>query len=204
MSPDILVPLQNQANIISKGDQDLSQDLLAMSLQNYRNTLNNNRKELTIGELTNFMKYRRTELKSGKRRYFGNNNSCAKNDVFNKWNYYKGELELLSLDFKDNNDHEEDPLNGKGEITSAIAFYDMAEQVMFKVSFEVFLSHMDRLDRRILQLKFAGYKWKEISKILKIRYPVIKQRITDVGLEFVSFFDLPEGYLYTYGLLKGD
>ena len=202
MSPDILISLQKQADIISRGDEDLSQNLIAFSYQNYLNTLQNHQKELTIAELTNFMKNRSTELKSGRRRYFGNNHSTARRDVYNKLNYYNGELEILSLDYKDGNgdDYEEDPSNGKGYLTATTAVRDLAENVLFKVSFEEFLGRMDCTDRKILELKLAGYRWNEISHILNLDYPNIRKRIITVGQQFISFFDLPDEYIGKYGL----
>jgi hypothetical protein len=127
MSPSLLVPLQKQAEKIARRDQDLSQSLIAMSYQNYLNTLQNRKKELTIAELTNFMKNRSKEIKSGRRHYFGNGGSHSRKDVFNKFNYYNGEGEIHPIDYFDENGNSEDPFNGKGAITAATSVRNLAQ-----------------------------------------------------------------------------
>ena len=63
----MLPTLQSQASRIFNGDKDPMQDALGMAYLNYTSCINRKSRELSIGELTNFIKHRATELNNGTR-----------------------------------------------------------------------------------------------------------------------------------------
>ncbi|MCP3686047.1 MAG: hypothetical protein GY861_25660, partial [bacterium] len=163
MSPSLLVSLQKQADKISGRDKDLSQDLLAFSFQNYRNTLKRHGKKLTIAELTNYMKNRCKEIKSCKRHSFGHVRNWAKYDVFNKRNYFEGEVEIHHIHHEDKADNSEDPNDGHGSINSFLATRHLFEYVAFKITFEEYLKTLPLFDKQVLQLRISGYSYTELA-----------------------------------------
>ncbi len=190
MSPEYLLSLQEQAKRISQGDKDLSQNLLAMSFTNFQNASAKG-KELSIGELVNFMKNRSKEIRSGSRIPFGSVSGKTTDDVFHKKNYYSGSLEIMSLDYDD-----EDIPNFQ------VSIKDLGETIAFNLTFEAFLKTLHPVDRRILQMKLAGYKYREISEAIKVSYISTRDRLKYIGLDFVKYFELPEGCFMRYGLLN--
>ena len=92
-------PLMSQAKRIAHNDPDIAQNILAMSYQAYNNAQKRG-KELSVGELVNFMKYRAADLKKGKRLPFGNRSTQMVRDVYNPGNYLNGDVEVFSFDFK--------------------------------------------------------------------------------------------------------
>ena len=127
--------LQQQANRIARGNPDLTQDILSMSYDSYQRAQERG-KDLTIGELVNLMKYRAGSLRSGERLSFGNLSSKTTKDVFHKSNYFSGNVEILSLDYE-----EENPGDGRGMFNATIATQDFTDAVLFSIQFERFLDH---------------------------------------------------------------
>ncbi|MCP3683820.1 MAG: sigma-70 family RNA polymerase sigma factor [bacterium] len=202
MSPSMLVPLQKASRIIAQGDQDLSQDLLAMSFKNYQNTLQNHGKALTVAELTNFMKNRSKELKSCKRYSFGHGRKMAKYCVFNKLNYYSGEVEIHHIHHEDDAGNSEDPNDGCGTINSFLATKNLFDYVAFKITFEEFIKTLPLFDRQVLQLRIAGYNYTELARLLKSSYTTIRNSLKNTALSFIKYSELPQAYLIQFGLLN--
>ena len=127
--------LQQQANRIVRGNPDLTQDILSMSYDSYQRAQKRG-KNLSIGELVNLMKYRAGSLRSGERLPFGNISNKTTHDVFHKGNFFNGNVEILSLDYDDEN-----PGDGRGIYNSTIATQDFTDAVLFNIQFEQFLDH---------------------------------------------------------------
>ncbi|MCP4726585.1 MAG: hypothetical protein GY863_16185 [bacterium] len=202
MSPSMLVPLQKAAEMIAQGDKDLSQNLLAMSFQNYKNPLQNHGKALTVAELTNFIKNRSKELKSCKRNYFGHGRKMAKYDVYNKRNYYSGEVEIHHIHYEDDQNNSEDPNEGTGTINSFLATRHLFDYAAFEITFEEFIKILPLFDKQVLQLRVAGYNYTELARLLDSTYSTIRNSLIKSALGFIQYSELPQAYLVEYGLLN--
>ena len=88
----------SQADRISRGDDDLRQNMLSFNYQNNYNALSRGKK-LSIGEQVNFMKMRASELKSGKRYDFGHNRYKGSDDVYNLQRFYNGDVRVLRIHY---------------------------------------------------------------------------------------------------------
>ena len=74
---DMYTDLDRHSDRISRGDEDIKQDLLCFTYTNYCSKLSRGT-ELTIGELVNFMQLRAGELRCCKLRHFGNRGWCRR------------------------------------------------------------------------------------------------------------------------------
>ena len=179
--------ISSHAKRISKGDQDISQDILGMAYENF-DSCNSRGKELSVGEVVQFMEYRGKELRSGVR----NSLSCFKNvhskrDVFHKQNYFNGDTEVLSLSYEDN---KMDDSDGKGLIIERFASKDFADDLLFDMSLDMYFKHQDKFKRDILDLKTSGYNNKEISKKLRISKYKLNIILTSIRMELIKFFEM--------------
>lgn len=179
--------ISSHAKRISKGDQDISQDILGMAYENF-DSCNSRGKVLSVGEVVQFMEYRGKELRSGVR----NSLSCFKNvhskrDVFHKQNYFNGDTEVLSLSYEDN---KMDDSDGKGLIIERFASKDFADDLLFDMSLDMYFKHQDKFKRDILDLKTSGYNNKEISKKLRISKYKLNIILTSIRMELIEFFEM--------------
>jgi hypothetical protein len=180
--------ISSHAKRISRGDQDISQDILGMAYQNF-DSCNSRGKVLSVGEVVQYMEYRGKELRSGVR----NSLSCLKNvhskrDVFHKQNYFNGDTEVLSLSYED--DNKMDDSDGKGLISERFASRDFADDLLFDMNLDMFFEHQDKLKRVILDLKTSGYNNKEISKKLKMSIPKLNSTLTSICTDLIDFFEM--------------
>ena len=181
--------LQQQANRIARGNPDLTQDILSMSYDSYQRAQERG-KDLTIGELVNLMKYRAGSLRSGERLSFGNLSSKTTKDVFHKSNYFSGNVEILSLDYE-----EENPGDGRGIYNSTIATQDFTDAVLFNIQLERFLDHQSCVNQRILKLRYEGYTLGEISKEVGLHSTSVGERLKRIEADFKVYFEMSEeGY----------
>ena len=200
MHAAILEPLKTQAMRIAKHDQDLAQDILAMAYANYQSAASKG-KELSVGELVNFMKYRCGELYHGERLPFGNRTQRSTGEVYRKSNYLNGDVELLSLDFvKDDGDDVEGNMDGHGFYTSMTATKDVSDSVLFEIGFCDFLKGLDKRTRKALLMRVAGYSYGDIAKRFRRSSSVIREQVKQAGRKFIEYFNLPSSYLHRYGL----
>jgi len=179
--------ISSHAKRISKGDQDISQDILGMAYENF-DSCNSRGKVLSVGEVVQFMEYRGKELRSGVR----NSLSCFKNvhskrDVFHKQNYFNGDTEVLSLSYEDN---KMDDSDGKGLITERFASKDFVDDLLFDMSLDMYFKHQDKFKRDILDLKTSGYNNKEISKKLRISKYKLNIILISIRMELIEFFEM--------------
>ena len=194
MFSDVIQPLQKQADIIARGNQDLKQDILAMSFDSYQKAQMRG-KVLSIGELVNLMKYRAGGLRSGERLSFGNRSNKTTNDVFHKGNYFKGHVEVLSLDYGTRDEDIEKPGDGRGMFTEMISTRDFTDAVLFQIGFENFLSRHNLINRQILQMRFEGYRLNEIAQATGLSIHGISRKLHDMELDFLLYFQMPGKWL---------
>ena len=90
----MLPTLQSQASRIFNGDKDSTQNALGIAYANYNSCLSRKNRQLSIGELMNFIKYRATELNNDTRPHFGNISNKRTNDVYFKLAYLDGKVDL--------------------------------------------------------------------------------------------------------------
>ncbi len=79
------------------------------------------------------MKNRSKEIQSGSHIPFGSVSGKTTDDVFNKKNYYGGQVEIMSLDYD-----EDDASNGI--FNFRISTKDLGETIAFNLTFEAFLN----------------------------------------------------------------
>jgi len=191
----MLPAIQQQAMRIARGNDDIAQDIQAMVFCTYHRALERG-KELSIGELVNVMKYRASDIRKGARPHFGNISTKTTNCVFHPRNYFNGDVELLSLDFQQNESDDSD----KGDYTTLTATRNFADNILFEISFRRFIRKLDSESRRILRLRLEGYKNREIAKQIGLRIHIVEECLRLIGKRFVRYFDLPDRFLETYGI----
>ena len=186
-------PLMSQAKRIAQNDSDLAQSIISMAYKAYDNAQKRG-KELSVGELVNFMKYRASDLKNGTRLPFGNQSTQMFRDVYNPRNYLNGNVELFSLDFKpDDKDRDY-----SGSIQTSRK--DGSDIVLFQIGLERFYENMGPQAKVLFQMRLAGYTFKEIARLLHQPPNKIKNLLKEFGREFIRYFELPESYVRRYGL----
>lgn len=195
---DNLDVLCSHADRISRGDKDMSQDILGMTYKNFDCCINRG-KNLSVGEMIQFMEYRGKDLRSGER----NSISCISNnqpkrDVYHKRNYLNGDVEVLSLEYDEGNSIQNEDSDGKGLITTRFATRDFAEDVLLEISLEQFFKNHSRKYRKLLDLKTSGYTMKEISVKTGIPYYKIRNYLKSLGQALMEFFDMPESFIKSH------
>jgi len=200
MFQTLLPPLMSQATRIAKHDDDLAQNIISMAFMTYNNAQKRG-KDLSVGELVNFMKYRAGDLRKGKRLPVGSVREKTKLDVYNIRNYFHGHVKLLSLDFStSDNECREDAIDGLGELTAATACRDYSDNVLFEVGFESFIQRLSPRSRQVFMMRLAGYNCSEIIRNVHICSHTLKASLNRTGRMFIDYFELPESYLTRYGI----
>jgi len=200
MFQTLLPPLMSQATRIAKHDDDLVQNIISLAFLTYNSALSRG-KNLSIGELVNFMKYRASDFKKGKRLPVGSVREKTTQDVYNIRNYFHGNVKLLSLDFSSkDNECSEDAIDGLGELTAATACRDYSDNVLFEVGFESFLRRLTPRSRQVFMMRLAGYNRSEIVKSAHICPRTLAASLKRAGRMFIDYFELPKSYLKRYGI----
>jgi len=179
----------SQANRIANADADIAQNLLAWNIVNCESASAKG-KILSIGEQVNFMKHRNGELRSGIRRDFGHGRYHANEDVFNKKLYYAGEVEIYHLQHEDDADHEENPHDGKGNITAFTSIKDVEASCIFSLDFEMFLANLSEKEKSVFLKRLEGYNIAEIAKDLMLDVTTIRRWLTMLGRKYVLWFGI--------------
>ena len=175
----------SQADRISRGDDDLRQNILSFNYQNNNSALSRGKK-LSIGEQVNFMKMRASELRSGMRYDFGHTRYKGSDDVYHPHRFYHGDVRVLHIDYED-----ESPENGKGEITMFTSVKNVEQQCLFNVDMEAFLKRLSRNERIVFVIRLCGYSYEHIADVVKLSPSTIKSWLTQIGLEFARWFEIP-------------
>ena len=189
---DMYTILERHADRISRGDMDLKQDLLSLSYTTYSSAFSR-RHELSLGELVNFMLHRAGELRSGKRRHFGNLGHNGPKDVYSIVRYYNDDVKITHL-------------NGSEGIDDVLldSFHKrrapIADKIAFRIDFKNFLMNLPERDRLILTKRMEGYKLKEISLIFNSSPSGISRCLKKMGEEIAICLDLPKDLASSYGL----
>ena len=181
---EMLPILQSQASRIFNGDKDLMQDALSMAYVNYTSYLARKNRQLSIGELTNFIKYRATELNNGTRPHFGNVTTRRTNDVYFKQAYLDGQLEKLSFDYIDSENEEGD----RGSLLYQTRVPSNENNILFNIDFAKFHSCLNRLERELLSWFIIGYNPKDISRVMQLNYDNVRSRLKHIGFKFAEYF----------------
>ena len=185
MRPEVL----SQADRISRGDEDLRQNILSFNCQNNYNALSRG-KNLSIGEQVNFMKMRASELRSGKRYDFGHNRYKGSDDVYNLQRFYNGDVRVLRIHYSDESGNDEFPENGIGELTFETSNKNAEQQYLFNVDIEAFLKTLNRCERIIFTKFVSGYSYNYISDIVKLSPYEVSDNMRMIGLEFAKWFEI--------------
>lgn len=189
MFSDFIQPLQKQADIISKGNPDIKQDVLAMCFDSYQRAQERG-KELSIGELVNLMKYRAGSLRSGERLPFGNISNKTTGDVFHKGNYFKGNVEVLSLDYGNRDEDIEKPGDGRGMFTEMISTRDFSDAVLFQIGYENFLKQYSLISQKILQMRWEGYTLEEVAQATGFSRDKVLSILRRIKSDFLLYFQI--------------
>ena len=175
-----------KANQISKNDPDIRQNILAWNFQNLKSAAAKGKK-LSIGEQVKFMRRRAGELRSGARRYFGNNGGHLAKDVFNKNLYYSGKVKLLKIHYEDESGNEENPNRGRSEIAAFTSIKDVEAACIFNMDLEVFLAGLSEMEKTILLKKLEGFSIDEIGEIVNLSRYVVTAQLKNVGKRYGEF-----------------
>ena len=189
---DMYTQLEKHANRISWGDKDHKQDLLSLSYANFTSAFSRGR-ELSLGELVNFMQWRAKDLRSEKHRHFGNLGQNGPKDVYSKVRYYDDKVRLTHLKGVEGTD---DVLTDSFLKRST----PTADKVAFQIDFKRFLTNLPDRDRFILTRRIEGYKVKEISTALGSSSPGISRRLKSIAKKAAICLDIPIDLANSYGL----
>ncbi|MCD6161599.1 MAG: hypothetical protein J7K40_04195 [candidate division Zixibacteria bacterium] len=181
---EMLPALQSQASRVFNGNKDSMQDALGMAYANYNSCLNRKNRQLSIGELTNFIKYRATELNNGIRPHFGNISKKRTNDVYYKPLYLDGKVERLYFEHEDADFIEGD----HGFLAYQTRVPSCENDILFNIDFGKFRKQLNCIDRELLDLLVVGYNPTEISRVMLFSYGVVKDRLTAIGQKYDEFF----------------
>ena len=175
-----------KAKLISNKDPDIQQNILAWNFQNLQSAAAKG-KVLSIGEQIKFMRGRAGELRSGTRRYFGNNGGHAQKDVFNKNLYYSGKIKLLKINYRDESGNEEDPNRGRSEITAFTSIKDVEAACIFNLDLKVFLGGLSETEKIILLKKLEGFSIDEISDLVNLSRYVVTAQLKNIGRNYLKY-----------------
>ena len=181
---DMYTQLDKQADRISRGDQDLKQNILCLSYTTYCSAFSR-RYELSIGELVNFMQFRAGELRQGKHLYFGNRGHRGSKDVYSKVRYFNGDVKILHIDSVVGTD---DVLMGSFHRRNIL----LADDIAFKIDFKNFVMRLQERDRSILIRRMEGYQVKELSSLFNSSPSTISKCLRRIGKEIVVSLDIPK------------
>ena len=175
-----------KAKLISNKDPDIQQNILAWNFQNLQSAAAKG-KVLSIGEQIKFMRGRAGELRSGTRRYFGNNGGHAQKDVFNKNLYYSRKIKLLKINYRDESGNEENPNRGRSEIASFTSIKDVEASCIFNLDLEVFLSGLSQTEKTILRKRLEGFSINEIGEIVNLSRYVVTAQLKKIGRRYGEY-----------------
>ena len=175
-----------KASLISQGNPDIKQNILAWNFQNLKSAAAKGKK-LSIGEQIKFMRRRASELRSGTRRYFGNNGGHLAKDVFNKNLYYSGKIKLFRIHYKDEAGNDEDPDKGRSEIAAFTSIKDVEAGCIFNLDLEVFLAGLSGTEKTILLKKLEGFSINEIVGIVNLSRYVVTSKLKNIGRRYVVY-----------------
>jgi len=178
-----------KAKRISKNDPDIQQNILAWNFQNLQSAAAKG-KVLSIGEQIKFMRRRAGELRSGTRRYFGNNGGHAQKDVFNKNLYYSGKIKLLKINYRDDSGNDENPNRGRSEIAAFTSIKDVEAGCVFNLDMEIFLQGLSEMERIILLKKLEGFSINEISDLVNLSRYVVTAQLKNIGRRYGEYCEL--------------
>ena len=181
---DMYDQLDRHANRISRGDKDLKQDLLCISYTTYCSAFSR-KYNLSIGELVSNMQYRAGELRSEKRRHFGNKGYNGTKDVYSKLRYYNEDVKLMHLQGSEGSD---DVLMGSFHRRST----PLADNIAFKIDFKNFLTDLSERDRSILIRRMEGYQVKELSSLFNSSPSTISKCLRRMGRKITVSLDIPK------------
>jgi len=175
-----------KAEQISNKDPDIQQNILAWNFQNLQSAAAKG-KVLSIGEQIKFMRGRASELRAGKRRYFGNNGGHMAKDVFNKNLYYSRKIKLLKIYYEDESGNEENPDKGKSEIAAFTSTKNVEAGCVFNLDLEVFLQGLSKMERMILLKKLEGFSINEISVLVNLSRYSVTTRLKNIGKRYGKY-----------------
>ena len=185
MDFDQMLPtLQSQASRIFNGDKDSMQDALGLAYANYTSCLARKNRQLSIGELTNFIKYRATELNNGSRPHFGNKSNKRTNDVYFKLAYLEGKVERLYFDYENGDLDEGD----HGSLAYQTRVPSCENDILFNIDFTKFRKQLNNIERELLDWLVVGYNPIEISRVMLLDSNHIRNRIKQISIKFAEFF----------------
>ena len=189
---DMYTDLYRHSDRISRGDEDLKQDLLCFTYTNYCSKLSRGR-ELTIGELVNFMQLRAGELRRCKLRHFGNKGYNGTKDVYSRLRYYNDDVKLLHLSGSEGSD---DVLMGSFHRRNI----PLADDIAFKIDFKNFLTGLSERDRSILIRRMEGYQVKELSSLFNSSPSTISKCLRRIEREITLSLDIPKDLAISFGV----
>jgi len=175
-----------KANQISQGDPDITQNILAWNFQNLKSAAAKG-KVLSVGEQVKFMRRRAGELRSGTRRYFGNNGGHLAKDVYNKNLYFSGKIKLLRIHYEDEAGNNEDPNRGRSEIAAFTSIKDVEAACIFNLDLKVFLGGLSEMERTILLKKLEGFSINEIGEIVNLSRYVVTAQLKKIGRRYGEY-----------------
>ena len=178
--------IYSQARRISKGDDDLMQNILAFNHQNLQNAQLKG-KYLSVGEQVNFMKHRASELRSGVRHYLGHGRYKGIDDVYSPFPYLHGDIQIHHFDYA-NGDNDEQTGDGKGELTFSTSIKHLEDECLFEIDFKQFTSMLTPVERKIFLSRLAGYSIGEIAKEIDLTTSSVRSYLSDIGTAFKSWF----------------
>ncbi|MCH8272796.1 MAG: sigma-70 family RNA polymerase sigma factor [Candidatus Marinimicrobia bacterium] len=181
---DMYTQLDRHADRISRGDQDLKQNILCLSYTTYCSAFSR-KYELSVGELVNFMQHRAGELRRCKLRHFGNKGYNGTKDVYSRLRYYNDDVKLLHLSGSEGTD---DVLMGSFHRRNI----PLADDIAFKIDFKNFLTGLSERDRSILIRRMEGYQVKELSSLFNSSPSTISKCLRRIGREITLSLDIPK------------
>lgn len=181
----MLPTLQSQASRIFNGDKDSMQDALAMAYMNYTNCLARKNRQLSIGELTNFIKYWATELNNSTRPHFGNLSKKRTKDVYYKKAYLNGQIEKLYFNCEDSDNDEID----RGSLEYRTRIPSNENDILFNIDFSKFQKQLNKREQDLLGWLVAGYNREEISKVMQLKYDDVNSHLKQIGFKFDEYFE---------------
>ncbi|MDZ7797001.1 MAG: hypothetical protein U5N56_08140 [Candidatus Marinimicrobia bacterium] len=94
----------------------------------------------------------------------------------------------------------EDDAEDCGRMAAKIAHRDFSDSQIFKIGLNRFLQRFDEKIREMFNLKRIGYSYKEIAAKLKTSARYVREKMKELGRQFIEYFDLPDTYLLRFGL----
>jgi len=87
-----------------------------------------------------------------------------------------------------------------GEIVVLSATRDICDRVLFDLGMNLFLERLSQRVNRALLHRLQEYKYGEIAERVGFHQDTVRDKLNEVVVAFVEYFELPEGHLVRYGL----